>query len=213
MAGPPSVLDTEAVRVTLSRVREPDLGKDLVTLGMIEDLEVDASSKTIRFLIRLTTPSCPLKDRMEADCRTALAEDWGTDLQVEIRMEARTLGRAQGMDWLPEVRNLVMVASGKGGVGKTTVAVNLARALAASGAAVGLLDADLYGPNVPILLGAEDRQPGLKDGRMIPVEVDGLRMMSVGLLIDPARPLIWRGPMASNTLKQFFSEVDWGELD
>lgn len=213
MAGSPSVLDTEAVRVTLSRVREPDLGKDLVTLGMIEALEVDDQARSVRFLIRLTTPSCPLKDRMEADCRAALAEDWGPDLQVDIRMEARTLGRAQGMDWLPEVRNLVMVASGKGGVGKTTVAVNLARALAASGASVGLLDADLYGPNVPILLGAEDRQPGLKEGRMTPVEVEGLRMMSVGLLIDPARPLIWRGPMASNTLKQFFSEVDWGELD
>lgn len=117
------------------------------------------------------------------------------------------------MDWLLGVHNLVMVASGKGGVGKTTVAVNLAKALRDAGAKVGLLDADLYGPNVPLMLGVEGRQPGLKDNRMIPVEVDGLQMMSVALLIEASRPLIWRGPMASNTLKQFFSEVDWGELD
>ena len=213
MAGAWHALNAEAVLASLSRVQEPDLGKDLVTLGMIESLEVDPTTGLVRFLIRLTTPSCPLKDQMEADCRKVLAQDWGAELQVEIRMEARTLGRARGMDWLPEVRNLVMVASGKGGVGKTTVAVNLARALAATGAQVGLLDADLYGPNVPILLGAQDQQPGLRDNRMIPVQVEGLRMMSVGLLIDAARPLIWRGPMASNTLKQFFSEVDWGELD
>ncbi|MBM3936709.1 MAG: Mrp/NBP35 family ATP-binding protein [Sphingomonadales bacterium] len=198
---------------TLSRVQEPDLHQDLVSLNMIEEVEVDVLTETIRFLIRLTTPSCPLKDRMEADCRQVLREDWGESWKVEIRMEARTLGRIQGMDWLLGVHNLVMVASGKGGVGKTTVAVNLAKALRDAGAKVGLLDADLYGPNVPLMLGVEGRQPGLKDNRMIPVEVDGLQMMSVALLIEASRPLIWRGPMASNTLKQFFSEVDWGELD
>jgi len=198
---------------TLSRVQEPDLHQDLVSLNMIEEVEVDVLTETIRFLIRLTTPSCPLKDRMEADCRQVLREDWGESWKVEIRMEARTLGRIQGMDWLLGVHNLVMIASGKGGVGKTTVAVNLAKALRDAGAKVGLLDADLYGPNVPLMLGVEGRQPGLKDNRMIPVEVDGLQMMSVALLIEASRPLIWRGPMASNTLKQFFSEVDWGELD
>ncbi|MFM7497107.1 MAG: iron-sulfur cluster assembly protein, partial [Bacteroidota bacterium] len=115
MAGAWHALNAEAVLASLSRVQEPDLGKDLVTLGMIESLEVDTSTGLVRFLIRLTTPSCPLKDQMEADCRKVLAQDWGAELQVEIRMEARTLGRARGMDWLPEVRNLVMVASGKGG--------------------------------------------------------------------------------------------------
>ncbi|MFM8838895.1 MAG: P-loop NTPase, partial [Bacteroidota bacterium] len=197
----------------MSRVQEPDLHRDLVSLNMIEEVEVDTAHQTIRFLLRLTTPSCPLKGKMEGDCRQVLHEDWGDAWQVDIRMEARTLGRVQGMDWLPGVHNLVMVASGKGGVGKTTVAVNLAKALRDAGARVGLLDADLYGPNVPLMLGAEGRQPGLQDNRMIPVEVDGLKMMSVALLIEPSRPLIWRGPMASNTLKQFFSEVDWGTLD
>jgi len=198
---------------SLSKVQEPDLHRDLVSLNMIEEVEVDTAHQTIRFLLRLTTPSCPLKDKMEGDCRQVLREDWGDAWQADIRMEARTLGRVQGMDWLPGVHNLVMVASGKGGVGKTTVAVNLAKALRDAGARVGLLDADLYGPNVPLMLGAEGRQPGLQDNRMIPVEVDGLKMMSVALLIEPSRPLIWRGPMASNTLKQFFSEVDWGTLD
>jgi ATP-binding protein involved in chromosome partitioning len=210
LASTPTVSD---ILGSLSRVQEPDLHRDLVALNMIEEVEVDAANMTIQFLIRLTTPSCPLKDSMEADCRQVLSEDWGESWQVVIRMEARTLGRIQGMDWLPGVHNLVMVASGKGGVGKTTVAVNLARALRDAGARVGLLDADLYGPNVPLMLGAEGRQPGLKDNRMIPVEVDGLQMMSVALLIEPSRPLIWRGPMASNTLKQFFAEVDWGTLD
>lgn len=206
-------LSTASVLQALSQVQEPDLHRDLVSLGMIEDLQVDAAARKVSFLLRLTTPSCPLKDKMEADCRKVLATGFGEDVVVAMRMEARTLGRIQGMDWLPEVRNLIMVASGKGGVGKTTVAVNLARGLRDGGAKVGLVDADLYGPNIPLLLGAEGMQPGLEGQRMIPVMVEGISMMSVGLLVDPARPLIWRGPMASNTLKQFFSEVDWGPLD
>ncbi len=202
--------NNEQVLRSLSRVQEPDLKRDLVTLKMIEDLTVDSAG--IRFTLLLTTPACPLKDEMEADCRAALSADFG-DLPVQIQMRARTLGQKSGRELLPGVKNVVLVASGKGGVGKSTVAANLAVALAQTGAKVGLMDADIYGPSVPIMFGISGQRPNMEGEKIIPIEKYGVKLLSIGLLIDEAQAIVWRGPMASNALRQFFTDVLWGELD
>lgn len=204
------VVTMEAVLAALRKVQDPELHRDLVSLNMIRDLKIDAGK--VSFEIVLTTPACPLKKKIENDARQAVLAVAGVQ-QVEIRMgaEVPSDGRTRGLMNLP-VKNAVAVASGKGGVGKTTVAVNLAVALAQSGARVGLLDADIYGPNVPMMMGV-DHLPPVDDGKIIPAEAYGVKVMSIGFLIPAGKALIWRGPMLHSAIRQFLSDVAWGELD
>jgi ATP-binding protein involved in chromosome partitioning len=205
-AGP----NREAVLEALGRVQEPELHRDLVSLGMIKELSLDGGR--VGFTVELTTPACPLRDQIEREARQAVQALPGVS-QVDIRLTSnvRSDGRTRGLIHAP-IRNAVAVASGKGGVGKTTVAVNLAAALARSGARVGLLDADVYGPNVPRMLGLETMPPP-RDGKMIPAEAYGVKAVSMAFLIPPGQPLIWRGPMLHSAIRQFIADVAWGELD
>lgn len=206
----------ELVYKALSTVIDPDFRKDLVTLGMIKDLTVEG--RKVSFTIELTTPACPLKDQLEGDSRKAIIREAGEDLQIEVNFSSRvTSVRDLKSEVLPQVRNVVAVASGKGGVGKSTVAVNLALGLARSGAKVGLLDADIHGPSVPTMLGIRDKKPGVEQvgekHMIVPVEVEGIKALSIGLLINELQAVVWRGPMVSSALRQFISDVVWGELD
>lgn len=200
----------EQVLQALSRVQEPELHRDLVTLNMIRDLEVNGDRVT--FTIVLTTPACPLRSQIEQEARRAVAALPGVkEVQVKMTSDVPNDGRMRGLVSAP-IRNAVAVGSGKGGVGKTTVAVNLAIALAQSGARVGLMDADIYGPNVPTMLGVH-RLPPPTQNKLIPAEAYGVKMISMGLLVKPGQPLIWRGPMLNSAIRQFLSDVEWGELD
>ncbi len=194
----------------LGKVQEPELHKDLVTLNMIRDLTINGSD--LSFTIVLTTPACPLKSKIEREAREAVAALPGVEA-VEIKRDANVPndGRPRGSIALP-IRNAIAVASGKGGVGKSTVAVNIAVVLAKSGARVGLLDADIYGPNVPTMMGLS-RLPAPRNNRLIPAESYGVKVMSIGFLVKPDQPLIWRGPMLHSAIRQFLSDVEWGELD
>lgn len=200
----------QAVLAALSKVQEPELHKDLVSLNMIRDLVI--RDQAVSFTILLTTPACPLRSKIEREAREAAASVAGVK-SVEIKMDSNVPsdGRPRGLLQLP-IRNAVAVASGKGGVGKSTIAVNLAVVLAQSGARVGLLDADIYGPNVPTMMGI-DHLPPMKDGKLIPAQAYGVKLMSIGFLVKPAQPLIWRGPMLHSAIRQFLTDVDWGELD
>jgi len=200
----------EAILAALSKVQEPELHKDLVTLSMIQDLTIDNGK--VSFTVMLTTPACPLKSRIEREAREAVMSVAGVT-QVDIKMDANVPsdGRSRGLLDLP-IRNAIAVGSGKGGVGKSTVAVNVAVVLAQSGARVGLLDADIYGPNVPTMMGV-DHLPQPKDQKLIPAEAYGVKIMSIGFLVKPDQPLIWRGPMLHSAIRQFLTDVAWGELD
>jgi len=204
-------ISREAVLAALSKVQEPELHKDLVTLNMIRDLSVEGD--TVSFTIMLTTPACPLRTRIENEARQAVLSLVPGVNTVKIKMDANvpTDGRPRGMLELP-VRNVVAIASGKGGVGKSTVAVNVAVALAQSGARVGLLDADIYGPNIPTMMGV-GRLPPPQDNKLVPAQTYGVKMMSIGFLVKPGQPLIWRGPMLHSAIRQFLADVSWGELD
>ncbi|GAB4500008.1 MAG: Mrp/NBP35 family ATP-binding protein [Anaerolineales bacterium] len=193
----------------LRTVQDPDLRRDLVSLNMIQDLKIENGN--VSFRIVLTTPACPMKNKMEREAREAVAALPGVTA-VNITMDAQVPsdGRARGLMPIP-VRNAIAVASGKGGVGKSTVAVNLAIALAQSGAKVGLLDADIYGPNVPTMMGVTALPPAHQ--KMVPAEAHGVKIMSIGFLVKPDQPLIWRGPMLHTAIRQFIGDVDWGELD
>jgi ATP-binding protein involved in chromosome partitioning len=200
----------ETILAALSKVQEPELHKDLVTLNMIRDLEI--KGEAISFTILLTTPACPLKGSIEKAAREATLNVPGVKT-VNIKMDANVPadGRLRGLMRLP-VRNAIAVASGKGGVGKSTISANLAVALAQSGARVGLLDADIYGPNIPTMMGIHDI-PGTKENKLIPADAYGVKLMSMGFLVKPGQPLIWRGPMLNSAIRQFLSDVEWGELD
>jgi ATP-binding protein involved in chromosome partitioning len=204
-------LTQERVLDALRTVQEPELHKDIVTLNMVKDLAVEDGR--VWMTINLTTPACPLKDVIERDVRAALGRLDGFK-DVTIKWDATVPpGRAvQARGGIPGVKNIVAVASGKGGVGKTTIAVNLAVALEQMGSRVGLLDADVYGPNVPVLLGTSE-QPYARGDRIIPIESHGLTVMSMGFLSPGDRPLIWRGPMLHQVLQQFLRQVEWGEID
>lgn len=200
----------EAVLKALGTVQEPDLGQDLVTLNMIRNLEI--SGDKVSFTVMLTTPACPLRGKIEADCRKAVGAVGGVKtIEVKMDSDVPNDGRMRGLLQMP-IRNAIAVGSGKGGVGKSTVAVNLAVALAKSGARVGLMDADIYGPNTPTMLGVE-KLPPPNGPRIIPAEAYGVKMVSMGLLVKPGQPLIWRGPMLNSAIRQFLSDVEWGELD
>jgi len=202
--------DTQGILAALSRVQEPELHRDLVSLGMIKDLTFERGRAA--FTIELTTPACPLRDQIVREARQAVEAVPGVQ-QVEVRTTSnvRSDGRARGLISMP-IRNAVAVASGKGGVGKTTVAVNLSVALARAGARVGLLDADVYGPNVPTMMGLQTMPPP-RDGKMVPAEAFGVKVVSMAFLIPPDQPLIWRGPMLHSAIRQFIADVAWGELD
>jgi len=199
----------------LSTVQEPDLKKDLVTLNMIRDVEIDGD--TISFTVVLTTPACPLKELIASDCVKAIKNINGTAI-VKVNFESSTTTiRADKSSVLPGVKNIIAVVSGKGGVGKSTVSANLALALAQGGAAVGLMDADIYGPSVPIMFGVRGERPMMADvngkGMIIPLERYGIKLLSIGLLVDEKNAVVWRGPMASSAIRQFITDVNWGELD
>jgi ATP-binding protein involved in chromosome partitioning len=203
-------ITSESILAALSKVQEPELHKDLVTLNMIRDLEIKGG--VVSFTIVLTTPACPLKGSIEKAARDAAMSVTGVKT-VNIKMDASVPndGRMRGLMQLP-VRNAIAVASGKGGVGKSTVSANLAVALAQTGARVGLMDADIYGPNIPTMMGVHEI-PDAKDNKLIPAEAYGVKMMSMGFLVKPGQPLIWRGPMLNSAIRQFLSDVEWGELD
>ncbi len=200
----------EAVLQALRQVEDPELRRDLVSLGMIKDLKIEGGK--VSLTLELTTPACPLRDHLLNETRRAVLGVPGVE-EVEVRLGARVPhdGRQREGVQLP-IRNAIAVASGKGGVGKSTVAVNLAVALAQAGAQVGLLDADIYGPNVPTMMGVE-ALPEPRDGKLMPAEAHGVRLMSIGFLVPQGQPLIWRGPMLHSAIRQFISDVAWGELD
>jgi ATP-binding protein involved in chromosome partitioning len=200
----------------LSHVQEPDLGKDLVTLNMVKDIVLDGNN--VQFTLVLTTPACPLKEMIRKDCEEAIHTHVNKDAEVHIHFHANTTtNRKDTLQLLSEVKNIIAVVSGKGGVGKSTVAANLALALAEGGAKVGLMDADIYGPSVPIMFGVRGQRPLMREkngkGVIVPLEKFEIKLMSIGLLIDEKDAVVWRGPMASSAIKQFVTEVDWGELD
>ena len=194
----------------LSTVQEPELHNDLVSLNMIRDIQIDGGK--VSFSIMLTTPACPLKNQIESESRAAVEAIPGVKI-VDVIFDANVPsdGRQRGVLELP-IRNAVAIASGKGGVGKSTVAVNVAVSLAASGARVGLLDADIYGPNIPTMMGVQ-RLPDSTDGKLVPAEAFGVKVMSIGFLVKSDQPLIWRGPMLHSAIRQFLTDVAWGELD
>jgi len=200
----------------LRRVQDPDLHQDIVALGFIKDLRVEQGR--VSFAIQLTTPACPVKDLMKEQAITAVRALPGvTDVDVTMTAQVRTsIPRPQspsGQSLIPSVKNVVPIASGKGGVGKSTVSANLALALAATGARVGLMDADVYGPSIPTILGITDEPALTEQRRIIPVEQYGLKVMSMGFLMQPDEAVIWRGPMLHKTIEQFLGTVEWGELD
>jgi ATP-binding protein involved in chromosome partitioning len=206
----------EEVLKALSNVQEPDLGKDLVTLNMIRDLEINGND--VSFTIVLTTPACPMKEMMQNACINAIKLLVSKEANVKVNFTSSTTTiRADKSTVLPGVKNIIAVMSGKGGVGKSTVAANLALALAQGGATVGLMDADIYGPSVPIMFGVRGERPMMKEvngkAMIVPLEKYGIRLLSIGLLVDEKSAVVWRGPMASSAIRQFITDVEWGELD
>ena len=200
----------QAVMAALSTVQEPELHQDLVTLNMIHNLEI--SNGNVGLTVMLTTPACPLKGKMETDVRNAVMQVPGVK-SVNVRFDAnvRADNRISGRLDLP-IKNIIAVASGKGGVGKSTVAVNLAVALAQTGANVGVLDADIYGPNIPQMLGVE-RMPPPQNNKLIPARAYGVQLMSMGFMLKPGQAALWRGPMLHSAIRQLFTDVAWAEVD
>jgi ATP-binding protein involved in chromosome partitioning len=205
-------VDQAAVLNALAVVRDPDLNRDIVSLGFIKNLTIDGGH--VAFTIELTTPACPVKDQMRDQARAAVSQLAGVSI-VDVQMSARVreaVGGDGGRQPIPGVKNVVAVGAGKGGVGKTTVAVNLAIALAKCGSKVGIIDGDIYGPNVPIMLGM--KADLITDGqKIVPAEKFGLQVISMGFLTKDDAPIIWRGPMLHGALQQFFREVKWADLD
>jgi ATP-binding protein involved in chromosome partitioning len=205
----------ELIIGALSTVQEPDLKKDLVTLGMIKDVELGVGE--VRFTVVLTTPACPLKEKIRKDCEDAIHRLVHPDLKVVIQMTAEVTSLSAADPLIPGVKNVIAIASGKGGVGKSTVTANLAMALKNLGAKVGILDADISGPSIPVMFGAEDLQPLVEEingkNRIQPIMQYGIKMISMGFLAPSDSPVPWRGPMMTQALRQFFGDTNWGELD
>lgn len=200
----------------LSHVIDPDLGKDLVTLNMIEDISIEG--KTVRFTVNLTTPACPMKAEIERACINAVKHMVDTDAEVIPNMSSKVTQSAATQQEnadsvLKHVKNIVAVASGKGGVGKSTVAVNLAVALQKAGAKVGLVDTDIYGPSIPTMFGLNERPNISTRRKVVPLEKHGIKLMSMGFMVDEDQAVVWRGPMVSSAVKQFLNDTEWGELD
>jgi len=209
-------MTTEDILRALSHVQEPDLGKDIVSLNMVKDLSIDGNQ--ISFTILLTTPACPLKDKIKNDCIRSIKSLISPSAIVNVKFTSdTTTKRSDGGAVLPKVKNVIAVVSGKGGVGKSTIAANLALAISQSGAKVGLMDADIYGPSVPIMFGVRGERPLMieigEKGMIAPLERYGIKLISIGLLVDEKNAVVWRGPMASSAIRQFVTDVFWDELD
>jgi ATP-binding protein involved in chromosome partitioning len=205
-------LTKEQIIDAIRPVNDPEIGRGLVDLGMVPNVELDG--RNVRVHIELTTPACPLRGKIEEDVRQALTTipDLGeVSFAWTSRVRASGSGKSDA-EPIKGVKNTIAVASGKGGVGKSTVAVNIAVALAKAGAAVGLLDTDVYGPSIPLMMGAKG-QPGMLNNKIQPLEAHGVKIMSIGFLLDPEKALIWRGPLVAQLITQFLNDVDWGELD
>jgi ATP-binding protein involved in chromosome partitioning len=205
-----SEVDQARILEALKGVKDPELHVDIVSLGMIEDLKVEGNR--VALTVNLTTPGCPLKTQIEKDIRDALSRVPGV-ATIQLKMGAKVRKSIEtGGDLIPEVANVVAVGSGKGGVGKSTVSVNLALAFARAGATVGLLDADIYGPNDPQMLGLKGK-PEIRDRKIVPVTVHGIKLMSMAFFLKDDEPVVWRGPMLHGAMKQFLGDVLWGKLD
>ncbi len=199
----------------LENVQEPDLGKDLVTLNMVKDINI--SGNDVSFTVVLTTPACPMKELIKNACINAVQLLVNKEASVTVNFTSNTTTLRKDNNVLSGVKNIIAVVSGKGGVGKSTVAANLALAIAEGGAKVGLMDADIYGPSVHIMFGVRGDRPVMKDiegkGKIVPLERYGIKLMSIGLLVDEKQAVVWRGPMVSSAIRQFVTDVDWGDLD
>ncbi len=209
------MITKEQVLEALKNVEDPDLKKDLVTLGMIQDLEVEG--KNVSFTVMLTTPACPMKEMIHKACVNAVLFYVDESANVNVKMSSNVSARKSSGPLLPSVKNIIGVASGKGGVGKSTVASNLALALERMGAKVGLVDADIYGPSQTIMFDVVHEKPMIKgaegNNKIIPVESYGIKLMSIGFFADTSQAIVWRGPMASKALIQMLSDTEWGDLD
>ena len=207
-------LTEENVLKALSEVQDPDLKKDLVTLGMIQNIQLSANK--VAFDVVLTTPACPLKELIKSDCEKAIKKHLG-DIELAINMTSQVTTLRDEGPVLPGVKNIIAISSGKGGVGKSTIAANLAVALAKTGADVGLIDADIFGPSVPTMFNCEFEQPTVvqEDGKnkIVPLQQYGVKLLSIGFLTNSEDAVVWRGPMASSALKQFIADAKWGDLD
>jgi ATP-binding protein involved in chromosome partitioning len=210
------MITKEKVLEALSYVDDPDLKKDIVTLGMVRDVEI--RGKEVSFSVVLTTPACPMKDMIQRACINAIKHYIDKDAIVKAHMTSDvTSNRKDDRPILPHVKNIIAVVSGRGGVGKSTVSSNLAAGLAAAGAKVGLIDADIYGPSIPLMFDVVNEKPEVKEiegkNYIIPVESYGVKILSIGFFADPSQPIVWRGPMAQKALTQMLSDAWWGELD
>lgn len=208
-------LTKEAVLDALRNVIDPDLGKDLVSLNMIEDISI--KGKEVSFTVNLTTPACPLKEEIKRACINAVKHLVDEDAEVKPNMSSKVTGsRTEGQgdqNLLKDVKNIIAVASGKGGVGKSTVSVNLAVSLAKTGAKVGLVDTDIYGPSIPTMFDLHDRPDISTRRKLLPLEKFGVKLLSMGFLVKQDEAVVWRGPMVSSAVKQFLGDTEWGELD
>ena len=210
----PEVTEQDVLKA-LSQVNDPDLNRDIVSLGFVKKLSIQSGK--VKFDVELTTPACPVKDELKAQCEQKVKAIPGVE-SVDVTMTSNVRSATpqhpanSNRVSLPSVRNVIAVASGKGGVGKSTVTINLAMALSRAGARVGLLDADIYGPSIPMMMGINER-PYTQNDRVIPIEKDGVKMISMGFLIPEDQPVVWRGPMVHGALMQFMNQVEWGDLD
>jgi len=209
-------MTNEDILKALGNVQEPDLGKDIVTLNMVKDITIEGNY--VSFTVVLTTPACPLKDLIKNNCIKVIRDLVNNDALVNVKFIANTTTkRSDPGSVLPKVKNIIAVVSGKGGVGKSTVAANLALGLSQGGAKVGLMDADIYGPSVPIMFGVRGERPMMieigEKGMIAPLERYGIKLISIGLLVDEKNAVVWRGPMASSAIRQFVTDVYWDELD
>ncbi|CAN5701315.1 Mrp/NBP35 family ATP-binding protein [soil metagenome] len=196
----------------LKSVVDPDLHRDIVTLGFVRDVRIEGN--TVMFTVNLTTPACPVKEQLQAQCEETVSKLEGVE-KVEVKMtaEVRAKPPTDKQALIPGVKHCIAIASGKGGVGKSTVTVNLAVALAQAGAKVGLMDADVYGPSIPLMMGAEDEKPYTRGDKILPIRRFGVEMMSLGFLLEEGQAVLWRGPMVAGTVRQLLADVDWGDLD
>jgi ATP-binding protein involved in chromosome partitioning len=205
-----AVITQQQILEQLRTVNDPELHRDIVTLNMVKGVDIDGGRVAVK--VELTTPACPLKDRIQGDIRAALGRVPGVE-QVDIEWSAQVRSSRSMASQLPGVKNVVAVGAGKGGVGKSTAAVLLAYGLHRTGASVGLMDADVYGPSIPTMTGVEGTRPAVRDNLIVPVDAGGVKIMSIGFMVERDKPLIWRGPMTHGVVKQFLEQVDWGELD